>query len=242
MRKISLILLLIASVPVWASGGGELEHSGVNVTDIASLQRGAATFRDYCFGCHSANYVRYQRLADDLKLGEDYVKQYFMRGTTKIGDTMSIAMDPADAEVWFGKTPPDLSLAARSRSTDWLFAYMRSFYRDQNGEWNNSIFPDVSMPNVFWREQGILEPVYESAGGHGGNAGSHIARLEMVEAGTMEPEAFDAKIRDLVAFLEYMGEPAKLKRKAVGWKVILFLALFAFLAYLLKAEYWRDVH
>ncbi len=243
MKKIGLILLLLVSGPAWAAGGGgDLEHAGINISDTSSLQRGAAVFRDYCFGCHAADYMRYQRLADDLELGEDYVKQYFMRGDTKIGDTMSIAMDAADSEVWFGKTPPDLSLIARSRTPDWLYAYLRSFYRDENGAWNNTIFPDVSMPNVFWQEQGILEPVYDHAEDHGEGEAPQIAHLEPVQAGSMTPEAFDGMVRDLVAFLEYMGEPAKLKRKSVGWKVLLFLALFAFLAYLLKAEYWRDIH
>jgi ubiquinol-cytochrome c reductase cytochrome c1 subunit len=213
--KIALpvLLMMIASTSLFAASETHVEASGANIKDMAALQRGAGVFVNYCLSCHTASYMRYSRLAQDLELSEDVVMENLVFSDAKIGETMEIAMNPEDAERWFGKTPPDLSLVGRSSGPDWLYAYMRSFYQDDSGDWNNHVLPNVSMPHVLWRAQE-----------------------------TLSAEEYDNTVRDLVTFLDYLGEPAKLKRKNIGVWVMLFLAVFAFLTYLLKAEYWRDVH
>jgi len=242
-RLIILFFLACTGFNCWAAGDtAHTEHAGVNVFDTAALQRGAALFTQYCLGCHAAEYVRYQRLADDLGLNEDQIRM-LMPAEGKVGDTLAIAMDPASAERWLGKTPPDLSLVARSRSEDWLFTFFKSFYRDPAGGWNNALFPDLSMPHALWQLQGIQEPVYHTMVNKETGVTEHsIDHLQLAVPGKLNAEEYAASIRDLVAFLSYIGEPARLQRSKIGWKVLLFLAFFAFLAYLLKAEYWRDVH
>lgn len=220
-----------------AGEGGYVEHSGVNTRDVAAAQRGARLFVNYCLSCHSAQYMRYNRLAEDLNLSEELVMDNLVFADAKIGDTMDIAMRPADAEDWFGTATPDLSLAARSRGVDWLYSYMKGFYRDETGGWNNLLLPNAAMPHVLWQMQGIQEPVYHTVNGE-----DVIEKLELVEPGEMSPEEYESTVRDLVTFLDYLAEPSKLKRKSVGIWVMVFLAFFAFLTYLLKAEYWRDVH
>jgi len=236
------MLLFATSFNVSASGGDGIEHSGANINDIASLQRGAKWFVNYCLGCHSASYMRYNRLAEDLDLGEEVVMQNLVYADVKIGDTMDIAMDADQAEAWFGNTPPDLSLIGRARSSDWLFSYLRGFYVDRNGAWNNTVMPDVAMPHVLWRLQGIQVPVYRQETTESGFTHEVIDHFELGTAGVQSPEEYAETARDIAAFLEYLGEPAKLKRKKIGVWVILFLAVFSFITYLLKAEYWRDVH
>lgn len=230
-------LVAISSAALAVSEGGYIEHSGIITRDVAAVQRGAKLFVNYCLSCHSAQYMRYNRLAEDLGLSEDMVMDNLMFANAKIGDTMDIAIRPADAEKWFGKTPPDLSLVARSRGVDWLYSYMKGFYRDETGNWNNLLLPNAAMPHVFWQLQGIQEPVFHTVGGE-----DVIEKLELVEPGQQSPEEYEDTVRDLVTFLDYLSEPSKLKRKRVGIWVMLFLAFFAFLTYLLKAEYWRDVH
>jgi ubiquinol-cytochrome c reductase cytochrome c1 subunit len=234
------MLLVMATPSVQAAGGGHLEPSGVNIKDMAALQRGAGLFVNYCLSCHSADYMRYNRLSVDLGLSEEVVMENLVFADAKIGDTMSIAMRSEDAELWFGKAPPDLSLVGRSRGADWLYAYLRAFYQDESGRWNNTVLPNASMPHVLWELQGIQTIAGDH--GEGGNTNAAAHRLDLTTPGTLSPEAYDNTVRDLVTFLDYLGEPAKLKRKNIGVWVILFLAVFAVLAYLLKAEYWRDVH
>lgn len=231
-------LLLAAGSPLMAAEeGGHIQHSGANTRDVAAVQRGAKLFVNYCLSCHSARYMRYNRLAEDLGLSEDMVMQNLVFSNAKIGDTMTIAMRPKDAEKWFGKTPPDLSLVARARGVDWVYSYMKGFYRDDSGGWNNLLLENAAMPHVFWQLQGIQEPVFHTVGGE-----DVIEKLELVEPGQLSPEEYASTVRDLVTFLDYLSEPSKLKRKRVGIWVMLYLAFFAFLTYLLKAEYWRDVH
>lgn len=244
----SLWLAVVASVVVLSpaltqavGGGEELEQSGVNIRDIAAAQRGARLFVNYCMSCHSANYMRYNRLVEDLGLSEQMVLDNLVFNDAKIGEIMSIAMQPADATLWFGKAPPDLSLIGRSRGSDWLYAYLRSFYRDEQGAWNNTILPNASMPHVLWRLQGIQEPVYAWHMDNGVQVRT-IERLKLATPGTLSTEDYDATVRDLVTFLEYLGEPAKMKRKNIGVWVMLYLVVFALFAWLLKAEFWRDVH
>ena len=248
MKTISQFILLVvlllpaASTTVSASGGPGVEHSGVNISDTTSLQRGAMLYVNYCVGCHSLNYMRYNRLAEDLDLSEDMVMQNLVDSSAKFGDTMEIAMDAEQANSWFGKAPPDLSLIGRSRGADWLYSYLRAFYRDESGGWNNTLLPNASMPNVLWSLQGIQIPVYRQETSESGFTREIIDHFELSAPGSQTSQEFERTARDLAAFLDYAGEPAKLKRKGIGVKVILFLVLFTFIAYLLKVEYWRDVH
>jgi ubiquinol-cytochrome c reductase cytochrome c1 subunit len=232
-----LLALLAISTTGFAASEGPLMHANVNVRDTAASQRGARLFVNYCLSCHAASYMRYNRLAEDLGLGEDLVMENLVFADAKIGDTMEVAMRPADAVNWLGKEPPNLSLTARSRGADWLYTYFLTFYQDESGGWNNLAFPNASMPHVLWQLQGIQQPVYAMHDGH-----QVIDRLELAQPGLQTPAEYEETVRDLVTFLEYLGEPAEVKRKNVGIWVMLFLALFALLAYALKAEYWRDVH
>jgi ubiquinol-cytochrome c reductase cytochrome c1 subunit len=231
------VALLVTASSSFAAGGGPLQHAGVNVRDTAAVQRGARLFVNYCLSCHSASYMRYQRLADDLGLDEDLVVENFIFSDAKIGETMEVSMRPQDAEAWLGKEPPNLSLASRSRGADWLYTYLLTFYQDETGAWNNQVLPNASMPHVMWQLQGIQKPVWATHDG-----AEVIDHLTLAKPGLQTPEEFQGTVRDLVTFMEYLGEPAKLKRKNVGVWVLLFLALLALLSYLLKAEYWRDVH
>lgn len=230
---------LLASFPtVHAAGGGALHHVDVNVRDTAALQRGARLFVNYCMSCHSASYMRYNRLAADLGLEEEEVMENLMFGDAKIGDRMEIAMRPGDAEKWLGKVPPDLSVIARSRGVDWLYTYLLTFYQDESGRWNNLALPNASMPHVMWQLQGIQKPMYaRNEAGH-----DVVDHLVVHKAGLQSPEEYEGTVKDLVTFLDYLSEPAQLKRTSIGIWVLLFLGVFTGIAYLLKAEYWRDVH
>lgn len=240
MKKL-LISLLLAMVPALgsASSAVHLDDAEIDLSDQASLQRGAKYFVNYCLSCHSAQYQRYNRMARDLGLTESEVKDNLMFTSDKIGDTMTVAMDPKDAANWFGVAPPDLSVITRARGVDWIYTYLRSFYIDESRPFgvNNMVFPDVGMPHVFWKLQGMQQAVFKEEDGS-----KHFEHLEMVEPGSMSPEEFDGAMRDLTAFLSYVGEPIQLERKRLGVWVLLFIAVFFVLAYLLKKEYWKDVH
>lgn len=233
--------LALAPAAALAAGGGNLQDAQVNIGDTASLQRGAALFANYCAGCHSLQYQRYSRLAQDLGLTEEQVMENLAFTGAKFGEQMTVAMDPADGEAWFGKAPPDLSLVSRVRGPNWVYSYLKGFYIDESRPmgWNNTVFPDASMPHVLWDLQGVQHPVYGQA--HGGAAPA-IERLELVEEGKLTPGEYDRVARDITNFLQYVGEPAALQREAYGLWVILFLAALTFLTWLLKKEYWRDVH
>ncbi|MFN7782380.1 MAG: cytochrome c1 [Lysobacterales bacterium] len=231
------VLLAAASVSQ-AAGGAPILESHVNIGDRASLQRGAALFMNYCAGCHSLGFQRYSRTAKDLGLTEEQVMSYLNFTGAKFGEHMKSSMDPADGAAWFGKAPPDLSLVARAKpgGPDWTYTFLKSFYVDETrpAGWNNTVLVGSSMPNVLWNLQGTQRAVY---GEHG-----EVTGFELAPAGSQSPEEFDRTIRDITAFLAYVGEPAALKREAYGVWVILFLTVFTFLAWLLKTEYWRDVH
>lgn len=224
-----------------AGGGAKLVPSEVNVHDLASLQSGAQLYVNYCIGCHSLNFMRYNRLASDLGLSEEMVMNNLAFTDVKFGEPMTNAMTKEAGELFFGKAPPDLSLIGRSRGADWIYNYLINFYQDENGTWNNTILENAAMPHVLWRLQGIQEPVYETKT-EGGMEVRTVASLELAEPGLMSEEEYKSAMRDLTAFLDYVGEPIQLERKKIGVWVMAFLAFFAFLAYLLKAEYWRDVH
>jgi ubiquinol-cytochrome c reductase cytochrome c1 subunit len=235
---LSLAALSAFATPALAAGGGDLMNANVNVRDTAAAQRGARLFVNYCMSCHSASYMRYNRLAEDLGLGEDAVMENLAFADVKIGETMDIAMRPQDAEKWLGKVPPDLSLIARSRGADWLYTYLMTFYQDESGAWNNQAMPNASMPHVMWQLQGIQKPFYATDE----QGQETVDHLVLHKPGLQSPEEYEGTVRDLVTFLEYLAEPAQNKRKSAGVWVLLFLALFTMIAYLLKAEYWRDVH
>ncbi len=243
MKKTFLLLSVCVYAlcfSAWTVASGseeETEHAGVNIRDLASLQRGAKVFVNYCLSCHSANFMRYHRLVKDLDLSEESVMKNLVFSDAKIGDPMTVAMTPKQGQQWLGKAPPDLSVIARSRSTDWLFTYFKSFYQDDSGRWNNLSLPNVAMPHVLWKLQGIQKPVYVK---HGDD--DVIDHLTLASPGLQSPEEYDETARDLVAYLAYMSEPSKLQRKGIGIWVMLFLTVFAALTYALKAEYWRDVH
>lgn len=239
MKKL-IFAFLLAAVPAltMASGGGHYDDANIDVTDTASLQRGAKYFVNYCMGCHSLKFQRYNRLAQDLGLTETEVKENLMYTTDNIGDTMTIAMDPKEAEKWFGVVPPDLSVLIRARGVDYIYTYLRSFYVDEKRPFgvNNLVFPDVGMPNVLWQLQGTQKAVVKEVDGE------HVTELELAKPGTLSTEEFDGVARDLTAFLSYVGEPVQAKRRAMGKWVLLFIGVFFVLAYLLKKEYWKDIH
>lgn len=225
----------------FAAEEGNLQQAGTDLGDRASLQRGAQLFVNYCSGCHSLKYLRYSRMAEDLGLTEDEVQANLNLGGGKFGETFQTSLTPAHAEQWFGKMPPDLSLIARVRGSDWIYTYLKSFYLDESRPlgWNNTLFPNASMPNPLWQMQGLQHPVY---GEKDATGEAPVEKLVLKHPGTLDAEAFDRSVRDITAFLEYAGEPAAIKRQGLGVWVILFLAAFTFLAWLLKKEYWRDVH
>lgn len=237
--RLSALAALMLAAPLFAAGAGgqHLQHAGVNTRDVAAVQRGAKWFVNYCLSCHSAQYMRYNRLVGDLGLSEEQVLNNLVFSDAKIGATMDIAMRPRQAEKWFGTAPPDLTLIARSRGPDWLYSYLLTFYQDEAGGWNNLMLPNAAMPHVMWQLQGIQKPVYARLGDV-----EVVDHLVLDTPGRQTPEEYAETARDLATFLDYLGEPAKLKRKSIGIWVMLFLAAFALLSYALKAEYWRDVH
>ncbi|MCL6620300.1 MAG: cytochrome c1 [Thermomonas hydrothermalis] len=240
-RLILGVAMMLLSAAALASEEGNLQQAGVDLNDRASLQRGAALFMNYCSGCHSLKYVRYARIAQDLGLSEDEVMNNLNFTGAKIGDHVLSAMPPELAKEAFGKAPPDLSLIARVRGSDWIYTYLKSFYVDESRPvgWNNTLFPNASMPNPLWSLQGIQQPVY----GKKTESGElPVEGFTLSQPGRQTPEQFDRTVRDITAFLEYVGEPVALERERVGVWVVLFLVFFAFMAWLLKNEYWRDVH
>lgn len=236
---LALVLAVVAPLALAAGAGPKLEHSHTNIEDAASLQRGARLFVNYCMGCHSLGYLRYSRMAEDLGLSEEQVMQNLNFTGAKFGERMVSAMDPADATAWIGAAAPDLTLTARAKlgGPDWVYTYLKSFYADESRPlgWNNTVLPGASMPNPLWEMQGIQRAVYAGEGGH-------IDRLEVTTPGSLSPEQFDQVARDITAFLQYAAEPSRQQRESVGVWVILFLAFFTAMAWLLKQEYWRDVH
>jgi ubiquinol-cytochrome c reductase cytochrome c1 subunit len=230
--------LLAGSTSVLASEGGpELPSAGVNLHDQASLQRGARLFFNYCVGCHSLKFQRYSRMAEDLGLTEQEVMENLNFTGAKFGEPVISHMPAEMAQQWFGKAPPDLSLVVRARTADWVYGYLNSFYIDPSRPvgWNNTVFPNASMPFPLWELQGVQTAVRK--------AGSEdVEKLELAQPGRMTPAQYQQAARDLTNFLAYVSEPAAMQRHSYGVWVLLFLALFTLLAYALKKEYWKDVH
>jgi ubiquinol-cytochrome c reductase cytochrome c1 subunit len=242
MKKL-LAVLLFAPLLAWASSGAvPLEKAPVNLLDKASLQRGAAIFVNHCLNCHSASSMRFARLAD-IGLTEQQIRDFLLFTTDKVGDTMTAPSDPAIFKAAFGVVPPDLSLAGRSRSPDWIYTYLRSFYRDpaSRSGWNNMVFPNVAMPHVLWEYQGSQAlQVTEKMDPHTGDTIA-TRKLVLERPGTMSRLEYDQYTADLVNYLAYMAEPAQSTRKHWGILVLFFLAAFAVLTLMLKNEYWKDV-
>ena len=219
--------------------------------DKAAKQRGARTFVNYCLSCHSAAYSRFNRVGADLGIPEDLVRDNLIFTTdingekTKIGELMKTTMTPAYAEEAFGVVPPDLTLITRSRGVNWVYNYLRGYYLDESREGlgvNNGVFANVGMPHVLGELQGYQKPIYRTRVDAEGNESEIIVGFEIVKPGSMSKSDYDRMIHDLVAFLDYLGEPYKQTRKNVGTGVIIFLLFFLVLAYALKREYWKDVH
>ncbi len=243
MKKYVLtVLVALLPISVNAAGGHGsgtvMEPMEVRLGDYPSLQNGAKIFVNYCLGCHSAQYMRYNRMAEDLKIPEQLVLENMIVPGGKIGDQMVATMAKEKAEDWFGVAPPDLSLSGRLRGATWLYNYFKGFYVDENSEsgWNNRIFPNVAMPHALADLQGRQRAVFREEDGH-----KEFDHFELESEGSLSPEEFDHAMRDLTNFMVYMGEPARLKRVKYGMYVMLFLLLFGALAYKLKKEYWRDV-
>jgi ubiquinol-cytochrome c reductase cytochrome c1 subunit len=232
------VLLAFSAI---ASEGGNTLQAGNDLTDQASLQRGAQLYMNYCSGCHSLKYMRYSRIAEDLGLSEQEVMDNLNFTGAKFGEQVKVSMPHDPAGKWFGKMPPDLSLISRVRGSDWIYTYLKSFYLDESRPlgWNNKLFPNASMPNPLWQMQGLQHAEMSEPDAIGER---HVEALKVAQPGTQTPAQFDQTARDITNFLEYAGEPAALKRQSMGVWVILFLVALTFLAFLLKQEYWKDVH
>lgn len=246
MKKQLLAILLLVSPMLALASSGEVHLDKVRIdpANKESLQRGARTFVNYCLSCHSAKYQRYNRLARDLGMSETDVLENLMFTGEKVGDTMDIALSSKDAKKYFGAAPPDLTLVARVRGVDWLYTYLRTFYLDDSRPFgvNNLVFDKVGMPHVLWELQGWQKPIYETETDSEGHEHKKVVGLELVEQGSQTPAEYDRTVRDLVNFLAYMADPVKLERQALGVKVLLFLFVLFIITYLLKKEYWKDVH
>lgn len=263
MKKIRVIffalLSMAASVNAFAAGGGNvvLDTVPLNMNDKTSLQNGAKLFVNYCLSCHSAEYSRYKRVAEDLEIPLALLKENMMFTTDKAGDLMKTTMPVEDAQRWFGVAPPDLSLVSRVRKPNWVYTYLRAFYQDETSPsgWNNSLFENVAMPHALFELQGVqrlvgkVDPAESYAGdahaAEGEDGGLKVvgdAKFELVHEGMLSPAEFDRAMMDLTAFLVYLAEPALLQRKSIGVYTLTFLILLMGLCYLLKKEYWRDVH
>ncbi|MCG9728601.1 cytochrome c1 [Shewanella sp. Isolate13] len=231
MKK--LLIALVALVPtlaIAAGGGAPLEKANIDLNDQESLQRGLDLFQNNCAGCHSTQYQRYERVATDLGIPLDEMRAKYVPEGTKIGELMENAIPDADAAKWFGASPPDLTLVARVRGEDWIYSYLHGFYKDESRPFgvNNTIFPSVGMPHVLEGLQGL--PVKQEDG------------TLVATGGTLSAEEYDQVVRDITGFLVYSGDPIKLERERLGWWVMGFLFIFFIVAYLLKKEYWKDVH
>ncbi|MBI3380803.1 MAG: cytochrome c1 [Aquabacterium sp.] len=220
------------------------------VTDLAALQNGAKLFVNYCLNCHAAAFMRFNRLKD-IGLTDQQIKDNMLFPTDKVGEVMKVSLDPKDAKAWFGAVPPDLTLVARSRASgsgtgaDYLYTYLRSFYRDDARPtgWNNLIFPNVGMPHVLWELQGqrAAKFVTEADPHNPAKTEHHFEGFEQLTPGKLSPQEYDSAVADLVAYLQWMGEPVQNQRTRIGVGVLIFLAIFFFIAWRLNAAFWKDV-
>ena len=244
-RAFAALLLVLPAIAIGAGADVKLDHAPINPDDRASLQRGAQTFVNYCLNCHSASYMRYNRLGD-LGLTEQQIRDNLVFTGVKVGELMKTSMDPIEAKEWFGATPPDLTVVARSRSShagsgsDWLYTYLRTFYRDDTRPtgWNNVVYPNVGMPHALWQLQG--EQVLKEAQEQGPGYVRTVHKLALDKPGVLSPGAYDELVADLVNYMTYMAEPARHDRVTVG--LYSLLVIFILITWLLKRAYWKDVH
>jgi ubiquinol-cytochrome c reductase cytochrome c1 subunit len=246
ITALSLVVALVGGVQA-SEGGFPLDKAPARTNDVAALQNGAKLFVNYCLSCHSASFMRYNRLRD-IGLTEKQIKENLMFTTDKVGDTMKAAIDPKQAKEWFGANPPDLTLVARSRASgagtgaDYLYTYLRTYYRDEAKPtgWNNMAFPNVGMPHAMWELQGERRPVFETVSEHGHDV-KKLKGWEQVTPGKLTPAQFDEATGDLVAFMQWMAEPVQNTRVRLGVWVLLFLGVFTIVAWRLNAAFWKDI-
>jgi len=243
MRKLLCVLLMWPLI-AGAAEGPPVDAAPDLSNNPAALQRGAKLFVNYCLGCHSAASMRYNRLRD-IGLTEAEIKENLLFATDRVGDTMKVAMDPVDAKAWFGTAPPDLSVMARAKSPDYIYTYLRSYYRDTSRPtgWNNVVYPNTAMPNPLWQLQGVRDAVFVDHE-NPENPGEKEHRLDhfvQVTQGTLGPVDYDIAVADLTAFMNYMAEPSKEQRHRLGVWVLLFLAGFFVITWRLNAAFWKDV-
>ena len=242
MRAVTGAVVMIAALALSAGAlaapKGNLDEANANVYDRASLERGASYFSQYCMGCHSLQYMRYQRLADDLDISETQLAQWLLPADREASDYMMSSMPYDESADWFGKGPPDLSLTSRSRGTNWIYTFLRSYYLTDGG-WQNLVLENPAMPHVLWELQGIQRPIME--GGGNGEGPARVVGFELDQPGLMSAAEYDQFARDITAFLTYVGEPAILMRERIGIWVMLFLSLLTLLSYFMYQEYWRDI-
>lgn len=255
LNKLPLVVLaaavLLQPVIANAAGGGiTLQPAGNDVGDVASLQRGARNFVNYCMGCHSAKYIRYNKLQEALQLTEEQVVENLMFAATKVDEMMVSAMPADDAGRWFGQAPPDLTLVARSRGTAWIYTFLKTFYVDDKAMTgtNNLALPNASMPHVLWELQGLRSASFNTSTDqdtgetveHFGDP-AYFDSFTQVTEGTLSPEEYDRFVRDIVNFLDWAGTPEQVERFTLGVWVLIFLFVFLIFAWLLKIEIWKDV-
>lgn len=242
-----LAAMLFATGAQASSGGISWDKAPDKTNDLVALQNGAKLFVNYCLNCHSAAFMRFNRLKD-IGLTDQQIKDNLLFTTEKVGETMKAAIDPKQAKDWFGANPPDLTVIARSRSghggtgADYLYTYLRTYYRDETKAtgWNNLAFPNVAMPHVLWELQGVRKPVYGEQEEHGHKV-EVFKGWEQVTPGAMTPLQYDQAIGDLVGYLQWMGEPSQNTRVRVGVWVLLFLLVLSFVTWRLNASFWKDV-
>ncbi|CAN5774563.1 cytochrome c1 [soil metagenome] len=252
MKLLKKMIVAVALVPMfaWANSGGFPLDRAPERTELASLQNGAKIFVNYCLNCHSASMMRYNKLKD-LGLTEEQIKNNLLFSADKVGDMMKVSLTAKDAKAWFGVAPPDLSVIARAKASsegsgsDWLYTYLRSYYQDDSRPtgWNNMLFPNVGMPHVLWELQGVRVPKYvEQKDAHDESKTTHkFVGFEQVKPGKLSAMDYDTEVADLVAYLNWMGEPSQTKRKNLGVAVLLLLSLLALFAWRLNASYWKEV-
>jgi len=252
LKKLALgLVMALGLVAAGHAGGGDtiaLDKAPKKTNDLASLQNGAKLFVNYCLNCHSAAFMRFNRLKD-IGLSEQQIKDNLLFATDKVGETMKSNIDPKQAKEWFGANPPDLTVIARAKAShsgtgaDYLYTYLRTYYRDETKAtgWNNLVFPSVGMPHVLWELQGERKPIFEEREEHGHKVQVFTGKWEQVKPGTMTPQQYDRAVGDLVNYMQWMGEPAQNTRIRVGVWVLLFLLVFTLFAWRLNAAFWKDV-
>ena len=244
MKKLIIgLFALLPSLTMAAGPSVPLMDANIDLKDNASLQRGAKLFMNYCLGCHQMQYQRYERTFRDIGIPTEIGQEQLIFDGSKVGSHIKNAIDKDDAAKWFGAAPPDLTLVARVRGTDWIYTYLKSFYKDESRPFgvNNIVFPSVGMPHVLQELQGLPTPITEEVEEHGHTV-TKVVGVETDGSGEMSVDEYDRAARDLTNFLAYVGEPSRLESEALGLKVIGFLVILFILAFMLKKEYWRDVH